>query len=70
MFVVLNKTDYHSKLQNILDGHTKFKNLNKNPIKQLKSKINNQSLLIRPNVIATKYQNKLVIMNAAIYTEL
>ena len=31
IFVVLNKTDYHSKLQNILDDHTKFKKLNKNP---------------------------------------
>ena len=28
IFVVLNKTDYHSKLQNILDDHTKFKKLN------------------------------------------
>ena len=26
IFLVLNKTDYHSKLQNILDDHTKFKN--------------------------------------------
>ena len=40
IFVVLNKTDYHSKLQNILDDHTKFKKLNKNPTNQLKSKIN------------------------------
>ena len=38
--VVLNKTDYHSKLQNILDDHTNFKKLNKNPTNQLKSKIN------------------------------
>ena len=28
IFVVLNKTDYHLKLQNILDDHTKFKKLN------------------------------------------
>ena len=27
IFGVLNKTDYHSKLQNILDDHTKFKKL-------------------------------------------
>ena len=40
IFVVLNKTDYHSKLQNILDDLTKFKKLNKNPTNQLKSKIN------------------------------
>ena len=40
IFVVLNKTDYHSKLQNILDDHTKFKKLNKNPTNQLKSNIN------------------------------
>ena len=40
IFVVLNKTDYHSKLQNILNDHTKFKKLNKNPTNQLKSKIN------------------------------
>ena len=31
IYVVLNKTDYHSKLQNILDVHTKFEKLNKNP---------------------------------------
>ena len=35
IFVVLNKIDYHSKLQNILDDHTKFKKL-KNPINQEK----------------------------------
>ena len=35
-----NKTNYHSKLQNILDDHTQFKKLNKNPTNQLKSKIN------------------------------
>ena len=40
IFVVLDRTDYHSKLQNILDGHTKFKKWNKNPTNQLKSKIN------------------------------
>ena len=40
IFVALNKTDYHSKLQNILDDPTKFKKLNKNPTNQLKSKIN------------------------------
>ncbi len=40
IFVVLNKNDYHSKLKNILDDHTKFKKLNKNPTNQLKSKIN------------------------------
>ena len=40
IFVVLNKIDYHSKLQNILDDHTKFKKLDKNPTNQLKSKIN------------------------------
>ena len=43
IFVVLNKIDYHSKLQNILDDHTKFKKLNKNPTNQLKSKINKLS---------------------------
>ena len=31
---------YHSKLQNILDTHTNFKKLDKNPTNQLKSKIN------------------------------
>ena len=31
VFVVLDKTDYYSKLQNSLDDHNKFKNLNKNP---------------------------------------
>ena len=36
IFVVLNKTDHHSKLQNILDDHTKFKKLNKNPTNRLK----------------------------------
>ena len=40
IFEVLNKTDYHSKLQNILDDHTKFRKLNKNPTKKLLSKIN------------------------------
>ena len=40
IFVVLNKTDYHSKLQNIIDDQTKFKKWNKNPTNQLKSKIN------------------------------
>ena len=40
IFVVLNKTDYHSKLQNILDDHTNIKKLNKNPTNQLKSKVN------------------------------
>ena len=40
IFVVLNKTDYHSKLKNILDDHNKFKKLNKNLTNQLKSKIN------------------------------
>ena len=39
IFVVLNKTDDHSKLQNILDDHTKFKKSIKNPSNQLKSKI-------------------------------
>ena len=38
MFIVLNKTDYYSKLQNILDDHTKFKTLHKYLIIQLKSK--------------------------------
>ena len=36
IFVVLNKTDYYSKLQNILDDHTKFKELNKNLTNQLR----------------------------------
>ena len=40
IFVVLNKTHYHTRLQNILDDHTKFKKLNKNLTNQLKSKIN------------------------------
>ena len=40
IFVVLDNADYHSKLQNILYDHTKFKKLNKNPTNQLKSKIN------------------------------
>ena len=39
IFVILNKTENHSKLQNILDDHTKFKTLNKNSTNQLKSKI-------------------------------
>ena len=38
IFVVFNKTEYHSKLQNILDDHIKFKKLNKNPTNQLKQK--------------------------------
>ena len=40
IFVVLNKIDYNWKLQNILDDHTKFRKLNKNPTNRLKSKIN------------------------------
>ena len=51
IFVVLNKTDYHSKLQNILDDHTKFKKLNKNPTNQLKSNIN--KLIIANNAKTT-----------------
>ena len=31
IFVVLNKTDYHSRLQNILDDFTKFKKFDQNP---------------------------------------
>ena len=40
IFVVINKTDYNSKLQTLLDNHTKFKRIYKNPINQLKTKIN------------------------------
>ena len=39
IFVVLNKTDTHSKLQNILNDLTKFQKL-KSPTNQLKTKIN------------------------------
>ena len=40
IFIVLDKTDYHSKLQNILDERINFKKLDKNPTNKLKSKIN------------------------------
>ena len=39
-FTYFCRTQYHSKQQNILDDHTKFKKLNKNPTNQLKSKNN------------------------------
>ena len=37
--MVLNKSDYHSKLQTILNDKNKFTKLNYNPTNQLKSKI-------------------------------
>ena len=39
-YIVLNKSDYHSKLQTILNDKNKFIKLNSNPTNQLKSKIN------------------------------
>ena len=54
IFVVLNKTDYHSKLQNILDDTTKFKKLDKNPTNQLKLKINKLIIANNAKLNSTK----------------
>ena len=40
IYIVLNKSDYHSKLQTILNDKNKLTKLNQNPTNQLKSKIN------------------------------
>ena len=40
IYIILNKSDYHSKLQTILNDKNKFTKLNYNPTNQLKSKIN------------------------------
>ena len=40
IYIVLNKADYHSKLQTILNDKNKFTKLNQNPTNQLEYKIN------------------------------
>ena len=40
IYIVINKSDYNSKLQIILNDKNKFTKLNHNPTNQLKSKIN------------------------------
>ena len=40
IYIVINKSDYHSKLQTILNDKNKFTKLNHNPTHQRKSKIN------------------------------
>ena len=55
IFVVLNKTDYHPKLPNILNDHTRLKKLNKNHTNQLKSKINKLITANYVNIITQNY---------------
>lgn len=40
MFVILNKEDYKNKLDQILADNTKFQKINRNPVEELKVKLN------------------------------
>ena len=68
IFVILTKSDYHSsKLQTILDDQTNFRNLNKNPINQLKTQVNKLITANNADCNSIKRQKKMETINLDIY---
>ena len=58
-FVILNRDDYISKINNILNDKTKFKKIQKNPTKLLKAQVNR--LIESVNALSGKQKRNQII---------